>query len=55
MRDANKIQFLYDFFFPCTSRSKSDPLASQGKLDKYKPLAGNGRRALVTPQLGISR
>ncbi|HZH17401.1 MAG TPA: hypothetical protein VE057_23805 [Archangium sp.] len=55
VRDANKIQFLYDFFFPCTSRSKSDPLASRGKLDKYKPLAGNGRRALVTPQLGISR
>lgn len=55
VRDANKIQFLYDFFFPCTSRSKSDPRASRGKLDKYKPLVGNGRRALVTPQLGISR
>ncbi|MET0401889.1 MAG: hypothetical protein ABW123_05770 [Cystobacter sp.] len=53
--DANRIQRLYDFFFPCTARSKSDPVGSQDKLDKYKPLAGDGERALVTPQLGISR
>lgn len=53
--NANTIQLLYDFLFPCTSRSKSDPLASWVKLDKYRPLADDGRRALVTPQLGISR
>ncbi|WP_434385187.1 hypothetical protein [Melittangium boletus] len=53
--NANKVHRLDDFFFPCTARGKSDPLASQGKLDKYKPLVGDGRRALVTPQLGISR
>ncbi len=60
VRDANKIQFLYDFLFPCTARSKSDPLGSQrrrlkDKLDKYKNLPGAQQRALVTPQLGISR
>jgi hypothetical protein len=55
VRDANRIQFLYDFLFPCTLASKSDPLASLRKLDKYRPLAGGRRRALVTPQLGISR
>ncbi|WP_395858028.1 hypothetical protein [Cystobacter fuscus] len=53
--NANKIHRLYDFFFPCTARSKSDPIGAQGKLDKYKPLAGDGERALVIPQLGISR
>ena len=60
VRDANKIQFLYDFLFPCTSKNKSDPLGYEGqtlrsKLDKYKDLPGEKRRALVTPQLGISR
>ena len=54
--NANMVQRLYDFFFPCTSRSKSDPLAAaQGKLDKYKSLASDGKRVLVTPQLGISK
>ncbi|WNG47438.1 hypothetical protein F0U60_27440 [Archangium minus] len=60
VRDANKIRFLYDFLFPCTSNSKSDPLGYRRKtlnrkLDKYKDLPGEKRRALVTPQLGISR
>jgi hypothetical protein len=60
VRDANKVQFLYDFLFPCTSTSKSDPLGYQKrtlsrKLDKYKDLPGEKRSALVTPQLGISR
>ena len=53
--NANMIHRLYDFFFPCTARSKSDPLGAQGKLDKYKPLAADGKRSLVTPQLGISQ
>jgi len=60
VRDANRIQFLYDFFFPCTSGSKSNPLGDknqniQEKLGKYRRLAEESRRALVTPQLGISR
>jgi hypothetical protein len=60
VRDANKIQFLYDFLFPCSSKSKSDPLGYRRrtlsqKLGKYKDLPGADRRALVTPQLGISR
>ena len=58
--DANVIHVLYDFFFPCTSMSKSNPLGRNGfnmmeKLKKYKLLAGKSRRALVTPQLGISQ
>jgi hypothetical protein len=60
VRNANKIQFLYDFLFPCTSRSKSDPLGYRRqtliqKLGKYEDLPGENQRALVTPQLGISR
>jgi hypothetical protein len=60
VRDANRIQFLYDFLFPCTSKSKSDPLGPGRrlllkKLEKYEPLTGQQSRALVTPQLGISR
>ena len=60
VRNANKIQFIYDFFFPCTSTSKSDPLGKEGrnlyeKQKKYKPLGGDKKPALVTPQLGINR
>lgn len=58
--NANKVQFVYDFFFPCTSRSKSDPRGEadknlERKQLKYKPLGGDKKPALVTPQLGISR
>jgi hypothetical protein len=60
VRNANRIQFLYDFYFPCTSEKKENPLGKAGrmlrdKLDKYDKLPGEKRRALVTPQLGISR
>ncbi|WP_095982824.1 hypothetical protein [Melittangium boletus] len=60
VHDADRIQFLYDFFFPCTSGSKSNPLGAENKnllekLGKYRLLAEESRRALVTPQLGISR
>jgi hypothetical protein len=60
VRNANRIQFLYDFYFPCTSMKKSNPLGRQDqtlreKLNKYEDLPGENRRALVTPQLGISR
>jgi hypothetical protein len=58
--DANGIQLLYDFLFPCTVRSKSDPLGFRGqtlsrKLEKYRVLPGKPQGALVTPQLGVSR
>lgn len=60
VRDATRLQLLYDFFFPCTSTSKSDPLGPgrqvmSKKLEKYEPLTKRQSRALVTPQLGISR
>ena len=60
VRNANHIQLLYDFYFPCTSSKKSNPLGWNGrtlqeKLDKYDALPGNPSRALVTPQLGVSR
>ncbi|WP_395855332.1 hypothetical protein [Cystobacter fuscus] len=60
IRNANRIQLLYDFYFPCTSLKKSNPLGRnrrtlQEKLDKYDSLPGEPPRALVTPQLGISR
>jgi hypothetical protein len=60
VRNANHIQRLYDFYFPCTASKKSNPLGDTGetvrqKLDKYKELSGTEQPALVTPQLGISR
>jgi len=60
VRDATRIQFLYDFLFPCTSKSKSDPLGPGRrvllkKMEKYEPLTKHQSRAIVTPQLGISR
>ncbi|MET0401526.1 MAG: hypothetical protein ABW123_03945, partial [Cystobacter sp.] len=60
IRDANRIQYIYDFLFPCTEKSKGEPLGQGGrvllkKLEKYDSLIGEQRRALVTPQLGISR
>jgi hypothetical protein len=60
VRDANKIQFVYDFFFPCTAKSRSYPLGREArnllaKQNKYTPLGGNKKPALVTRQLGISR
>ncbi|EPX56551.1 putative lipoprotein [Cystobacter fuscus DSM 2262] len=60
VRNANHIQRLYDFYFPCTASKKSNPLGDTGetvrqKLDKYKELSGAEQPALVTPQLGISR
>jgi hypothetical protein len=60
VRDANTIQLVYDFFFPCTSSSKSDPLGRRSinlkvKQDKYTSLGGNKKPALVTSQLGVSR
>jgi len=60
VRNASQIQLLYDFYFPCTSLKKSNPLGRNKrtlheKLGKYESLPGEPPRALVTPQLGISR
>lgn len=59
-KNANRVQRLYDFYFPCTASRKSNPLGRTGetlndKLSKYEALAGEEKSALVTPQLGISR
>ena len=60
VQNANRIQRLYDFYFPCTASKKSNPLGYawktlRQKLDKYRALSGEQQSALVTPQLGISR
>lgn len=56
-RDPNRVQCVYDFKFPCTAASKSNPFASPEvlqQLDRYEALGGNCPPALVTPQLGVS-
>jgi len=60
VRNANKVQFVYDFYFPCKLANKSNPrgtddIVVRGKQEKYKSLGGEKKTALVTPQLGISR
>jgi hypothetical protein len=60
VKKPNKVQLVYDFFFPCTLKSKSNPLGElqvnlRTKQKKYGPLGGDGEPALVTPQLGVSR
>jgi len=60
VKKPHKVQFVYDFFFPCTLKNKSNPLGElevnlRAKQEKYGPLGGDGEPALVTPQLGISR
>lgn len=59
-KKPNKVQFVYDFFFPCTLQSKRNPRGAQDenlreKQEKYRSLGGKKETALVTPQLGISR
>jgi len=58
--NANKVQFVYDFYFPCKLANKSNPrgtddMVVRGKQEKYESLGGEKKTALVTPQLGISR
>jgi hypothetical protein len=57
-RDPARVQCVYDFKFPCSTASKSDPLGSAGvsaQLARYQELGGNCPPAIVTPQLGINR
>jgi hypothetical protein len=55
-RNPNKVQCVYDFKFPCTRVSKSNPLydAARAQLESYDKLGGNCPSAIVTPQLGIN-
>ncbi|NTX12422.1 hypothetical protein HUA74_02135 [Myxococcus sp. CA051A] len=56
-KDPNRVQCVYDFKFPCTTASKSNPLANDGTLDqlsKYKDLGRPCSPSIVTPQLGVS-
>lgn len=55
-RNPNKVQCVYDFKFPCTLASKSNPLSSKvrAQLEEYNDLGGNCPSAIVTPQLGLN-
>lgn len=56
-KDPNGVQCVYDFKFPCTTASKSNPLgASEVKeqLRRYDAWGGHCLPAIVTPQLGVS-
>ncbi|WP_338864460.1 hypothetical protein [Myxococcus stipitatus] len=56
-KDLHRIQCVYDFKFPCTAASKSNPLASPEvvqQLDRYEALGGHCPPAIITPQLGVN-
>lgn len=53
--NPNQAQCIFDFKFPCTASSKSDPLKfATPQLVKYDSLNLHCPPAIVTPQLGIS-
>lgn len=53
--NPNQAQCVFDFKFPCTASSKSDPLEfAAPQLSKYDSLHLHCPPAIVTPQLGIS-
>ncbi|WP_239014171.1 hypothetical protein [Archangium violaceum] len=58
-RNPTRVQCIFDFKFPCTLASKSNPLGPKSsdvraQLRKYDALGGNCPSGIVTPQLGIS-
>jgi len=55
-RNPNRVQCVYDFKFPCTLASKSNPLSGKvrAQLERYNELGGNCPSAIVTPQLGLN-
>jgi hypothetical protein len=58
-RNPTRVQCVYDFKFPCTLASKSNPLGprtsdTRQQLLDYDALGGNCPSAIVTPQLGIN-
>ncbi|MCK8497343.1 hypothetical protein [Myxococcus fulvus] len=57
-KEPSRVQCVYDFKFPCTKASKSNPLASPEllqQLERYEALGGHCPPAIITPQLGVSR
>lgn len=57
--NPTQVQCVYDFKFPCTVASKSNPLGpadsrARLQLEAYDDLGGNCPPAVVTPQLGIN-
>ncbi|WNG52625.1 hypothetical protein F0U60_27700 [Archangium minus] len=58
-RNPTRIQCIFDFKFPCTLVSKSNPLGPKtsdvrAQLEKYDKLGGNCPSGIVTPQLGVN-
>lgn len=54
----NQVQCVYDFKFPCVTKSKDNPFSASEVLQQlkdYKRLGGDCSPAIITPQLGISR
>jgi hypothetical protein len=51
-----RVQCVYDFKFPCTLASKSNPFSGKvrAQLKSYDGLGGNCPSAIVTPQLGLN-
>jgi hypothetical protein len=55
-RNPTRVQCVYDFKFPCTLASKSNPFSGKARaqLKSYDDLGGNCPSAIVTPQLGLN-
>jgi hypothetical protein len=55
-RNPTRVQCVYDFKFPCTLASKSNPVSgkTRAQLKSYDDLGGNCPSAIVTPQLGLN-
>ncbi|NTX33441.1 hypothetical protein FJV41_25055 [Myxococcus llanfairpwllgwyngyllgogerychwyrndrobwllllantysiliogogogochensis] len=56
-KDPNRVQCVYDFKFPCTTASKSNPLDNTDvlkQLRQYEKLGRPCSPSIVTPQLGVS-
>ncbi|HZH17603.1 MAG TPA: hypothetical protein VE057_24830 [Archangium sp.] len=55
-RTPTRVQCIFDFKFPCTLASKSNPLGSdvREQLGNYDALGGSCPSAIVTPQLGVN-
>jgi hypothetical protein len=55
-RNPTKVQCIFDFKFPCTRASKSNPLGpnNRDQLERYDAMGGSCPSAIVTPQLGVN-
>ncbi|CAM4517248.1 hypothetical protein [Corallococcus exiguus] len=53
-----QIQCVFDLKFPCTLKSKGDPLSNDGtreQMSRYAELRGKCKPAIITPQFGVLR